>query len=858
MRKIAHILDAVIQLRDNFSSTLATVEKGIGGFSRTAQNMGKDVKKVGKNLENTGGNLTKGLTLPIIGIGVAAAKVGMDFEASMSQVKAMSGATGEEMGRLEKAARDAGSATSKSAKDAADGLTYMALAGWDVDKSISGLMPVLRLSEAGNIDLARASSLVTDSMSAMGIKVEDLEGYLDVVAQTARSSNTDIDQMAEAYLGVGGTLRGLNVPLEESALALGMLANAGVKGSEAGTGLNAILLNMTAPTGRAKKALKDLGLTAFDNAGNFKGLENVLFELKDKTKDMTEEQRNMMMSMIGGKEHVTSLNALMNGLDDTYVGLKGSIADADGALDEIASTMMDNNKGSITSLMSGIEEVGLKIYDVLKPAIADVTDILQGFTKKINALTPEQQEMIVKFAMMAATIGPAVLIIGKLTSRVGRAMTTFGKFAGVVKKVGLIKAIFNPGVLVVGAIVAMIAVGVLLYKNWDKIKDATNKVKDQFNKVKDTIAVLKDNFIDFKDNAIEKTREKFNDFKQMLKDNEEAIIITAGILGTVFGPALVIAGGKAVVAGAQIVISFIGSIIASGTQSIATGAIILAEFVGNMILAGGQAIITGVQIIASFVWALITTAAQAVITGATITVNLIGSLINYAAQGWITVGSILATIGAWVLQKSAMLIMAGVTGVMTAAQWLLNAAMAANPMTLVLIAVVALIAGMVLLYKKSETARNIMNNAWNGIKDGVVKAIDTIKEYWEALKTFFKNPIKGVVDIFKKEKGGVTNVPDIPVVPQLAKGTSNWQGGVVQVHEKGGEIIDLSGGSRVYPHDKSVSMAREQGRNEGGGGSKGAGVLITGNNFNVRQESDIDSIAMALFRKVEMAGLNMP
>ncbi len=266
------------------------------------EQIGESMQKAGEKMTSVGKSLSTKVTAPILGIGAAAAKVGMDFEESMAQVKAMSGASASEMAALEKAARDAGASTSRSAKDAANALTYMALAGWDTKTSIEGLMPVLRLSEAGKIDLARASSLVTDSMSAMGIEVEDLTRYLDIVAQTARSSNTNIDQMAEAYINVGGTLRGLNVPLEDSALALGFLANAGIKGSEAGRALNAVLINLTAPTGRAKEALDELNFSAFDSSGTFKGLEQVLFELRGKLSGMTEEQRNNALAMIGGKQ----------------------------------------------------------------------------------------------------------------------------------------------------------------------------------------------------------------------------------------------------------------------------------------------------------------------------------------------------------------------------------------------------------------------------------------------------------------------------------------------------------------------------------------------------------------------------
>ncbi|MCQ4922185.1 phage tail tape measure protein [Tissierella carlieri] len=462
-------------------------------LGQSLEPFGKKMQDIGKGMESVGKDLTKTITLPIAGIGAAAVKIGMDFEQSMSKVKAMSGATSEEMVLLEKAARDAGATTSKSAKDAADALGYMALAGWDSTTSMEALMPVLRLSEAGNIDLARASSLVTDSMSAMGLTTKDLPGYLDIVAQTARSSNTDIDQMAEAYLKVGGTLRGLGVPLNESALALGFLANSGIKGSEAGTALNAVMTNLTAPTGRAKQALEELSFSAFDSEGNFKGLENVLIDLKDKLSGMTEEQRNTYLAMIGGKEHVKDLNALLNGLDDSYDKLTLSLQDSNGALEEVAKTMQDNNKGSLTELSSALEELGLKIYDVLKPSIANIIGAIQGFIDKLNSLSPAQQETIVKIGMLVAALGPAILIIGKLITFAGNTVTAFSTVSTAIANAGgVIALLTNPIGIAIGAITAIIAIGVTLYMNWDTIKEKAGQllesIKEKWNGIKESTA----------------------------------------------------------------------------------------------------------------------------------------------------------------------------------------------------------------------------------------------------------------------------------------------------------------------------------------------------------------------------------
>ncbi|NFD96358.1 phage tail tape measure protein [Clostridium botulinum] len=437
------------ELKNKLSNASKEAEKQANSWNKLSlklDSIGKKFQSLGKKMSSIGKEMTTKLSAPIAGIGVLASKIGMDFEASMSNVKALSGATGDSFKQLEVKARDMGAKTSKSAKDAADAMGYMALAGWKQKEIMGGIEPVLRLAEAGNLDLAKASSLTTDSMSSLGLTVEQLPHYLDIVAQSARSSNTDIDQMTEAYIGVGGTLKGLNVPLEESAVILGMLANKGVKGSEAGTALNAVMTNLTAPTGRAKEALDKLKLTAFDSNGKFKGLSNVLMELKDKTKNMTEEQRNQTLAMIGGKEHIKDLNALLSGLDGDYDKLKGSIGQADGALNDMAKTMQDNNKGSIIELKSALEELGIKIYDVLKPKIAAITQKLQEWTNKLNSLTPAQQQTIVKIAGMIAAIGPLLFIGGKLASGIGKIITIFSTVSGAIAVVTTGAAAATPAI----------------------------------------------------------------------------------------------------------------------------------------------------------------------------------------------------------------------------------------------------------------------------------------------------------------------------------------------------------------------------------------------------------------------------
>ena len=260
---------------------------GIQEFADRMTSAGEKITNFGKNLDKVANQAMK-LSAPLIGVGAAALTVSANFEEGMSTLSAISGATGKDLEKLKDKAMELGATTSKSATEAAEAMKFLALAGYDVDEMLTASLPVVRLAEAGNIDLGRASDLVTDSMSALNLEVNKLPEYLDVVAQSSRKANTDMDALMEAYIGVGGSLSNLNIPLEESATWLSILANRGKKASEAGNSLSAILINLTSGAGQAGAALADLEVNAFDAEGNFIGLTNTLVLLNEKLSSCTE------------------------------------------------------------------------------------------------------------------------------------------------------------------------------------------------------------------------------------------------------------------------------------------------------------------------------------------------------------------------------------------------------------------------------------------------------------------------------------------------------------------------------------------------------------------------------------------
>ena len=348
-----------------------------------------------------------------------------DFEKAMDASAVTARASNEEYAQMEAAARAAGAATTKTATEAAEALGYMALAGWDVKKSTEGLMPILRLSEATNLDLARASDLVTDSMSALGIGeadgikgVQDMTDYLNLAVQAQRASNTSAEALMEALIGCGGAAKSIGVDMGDLSTALGVLANNGTKGAEAGTALNSMLMRMTSKDVALKAMWKDLGVSVYDDVGEFRGLEAVLGDIQKKMSTMTTQDKMATLAKVAGTNYSTEMSYLLASMASTgaeaeeylrAAGLEGDaltealantssawetlekdIMDHSGVLDEVAKANTDNLQGAIELFKSAVSEAQLAIVKEFAPyakdAIKGVADAIPGITAAITPM----------------------------------------------------------------------------------------------------------------------------------------------------------------------------------------------------------------------------------------------------------------------------------------------------------------------------------------------------------------------------------------------------------------------------------------------------------------------------------------
>ena len=340
-----------------------------------------------------------------------------NFEQSMANTAGIAGATGADFEKLSNAAKSAGKATSFTASEAADALGYMALAGWDVNKSTAALTPVLKLAEATQGDLATTSDLVTDSMSAMGVGIEDLQPYLDTVVKTNNKANTSAAELMEAYIGVGGAAKAAGLDYKATATALGIMANNGLKGAQAGTALNSILVRMTSKD-TALNAYKKLGVSIYDTAGNTRDFGDILKDTNKAMANMTEEEKNSYMAAIAGSNYYSVYKNLLEGVTDSVDGgasawdnLAAEIENSDGALDTMNETVNGTMNMALSRLDSALQDAQINFMEAFGPEISSALDyISQNVLPAVSQAAQDlgnfiQDPVIVKFKEFKDWVG---------------------------------------------------------------------------------------------------------------------------------------------------------------------------------------------------------------------------------------------------------------------------------------------------------------------------------------------------------------------------------------------------------------------------------------------------------------------
>ncbi|HBZ6634884.1 TPA: phage tail tape measure protein [Clostridium botulinum] len=315
-----------------------------------------------------------GIGTTLGGIGAYAIKVGSDFEAGMSKVKAISGATASDMELLSAKAKEMGASTKFSATESAEAMQYMAMAGWKTEQMIDGIGGIMNLAAADGLDLATTSDIVTDALTAFGLQAKDSTHFADVLAQASSTANTNVSMLGESFKYVAPVCGSMGYTAEDTSIALGIMANSGIKASQAGMTLKNAIVNMASPTSNMQKIMDQYHLSLTNTDGSMKSLKEVMDMLRDKMGGLDQATQAAAASTLFGKESMAGMLAVINASDSDFDKLTDAINNADGAAQQMADTMNDNLQGKITLLKSALEGVGIALYDKFKEPLKDAID----------------------------------------------------------------------------------------------------------------------------------------------------------------------------------------------------------------------------------------------------------------------------------------------------------------------------------------------------------------------------------------------------------------------------------------------------------------------------------------------------
>ena len=546
-----------------FSKGFTSAYNDLKVFGDKSATAGQKFKGFSSALNTVGSGLAKGVTLPLLGVGTAAVKVASSFDSAMSEVKAISGATGTQFTQLRDKAIEMGAKTKFSATESAEAFKYMAMAGWDTKDMLNSISGVMNLAAASGEDLGTVSDIVTDAMTAFGlaadgttkvlkngynVEVSNAEHFSDVLAEASSRSNTNVSLMGATFKYVAPIAGAMGYSIEDTAVAIGLMANAGIKGEQAGTALRSTITRLVKPTKESGTAMDALGISVTNSDGSMKSLDDVLRQVRSSMSGLTEDQKASYAAMLAGQEGMSGLLAIVNASDEDYQKLSESIQNCTGASQEMADTMQDNLGGAVTLLKSALESAGITIGERLTPYIRELAEWITGLVEKFNSLSDSQQDLIVKIGLILTAVAPVMLIGSKVFSllssiigiitTVGSALSTVfafglnatalsaaGASTGVTMLAGAIGFLTSPITLVIAAITALVAAFVIAYKKSETFRNFINNlVEDLKTFFTETVPQAFEMFKEKVSEAFENVKQKIGEFKDKCEEVVQNVI----------------------------------------------------------------------------------------------------------------------------------------------------------------------------------------------------------------------------------------------------------------------------------------------------------------------------------------------
>ena len=420
-------ITAVLDLNaSGFSSGIQSAQQQLKTFSDSSKSAGDRLIGLGTGMSALGSTLTKGVTLPLVGIGAAAVKTAADFEAAMSQVQALSGATSSELEALSNKAKEAGISTKFSATESANAFSYMALAGWKTQQMLDGLDGVLNLAAASGMGLAEASDICTDYITAFGLQAEDATKVSDLFAYAQANSNTNVQQLADAFGNCSVLASSYGYTMEEVTGALGLFANSGLKGSEAGTALNAVMRDIVNNMKDGTIEIGNTNVAVTDANGKFLSYVDIVKGVEKATQGMTDAEKAAALQKTFTAYSIKGINMLLSAGSEELANFTEELYNSEGAGKKMADTMQNNLQGKITAFKSALEGAGIAIGENLLPSLTKITEKITGVVQWFGKLDPGIQSSIVNFGLVAAAMGPVLSIGGKLITGIGGIVKGFG------------------------------------------------------------------------------------------------------------------------------------------------------------------------------------------------------------------------------------------------------------------------------------------------------------------------------------------------------------------------------------------------------------------------------------------------